>query len=180
MAEMLISRKALRLISSNSPILYHSILLSILADRMDQHYTKLYITGAFAAGVLLCLGFKDFYPDLEWRFRRRPAVNRTIAAAGLAGDDRIDLEDHERVTDPKPVRLNVPEGIESCIGNTPLFKIKSLSDATGCEILGKAEVTINICYMQPSSNAQIVLKWRRWKSQRPSSFEHDHYGNSES
>ncbi|KAJ9648296.1 Cysteine synthase 2 [Coniosporium tulheliwenetii] len=32
-----------------------------------------------------------------------------------------------------------PEGIEGCIGNTPLFKIKSLSDATGCEILAKAE-----------------------------------------
>ncbi|KKY21697.1 putative cysteine synthase [Phaeomoniella chlamydospora] len=30
-------------------------------------------------------------------------------------------------------------GIESCIGNTPLFKIKSLSDATGCEIYAKAE-----------------------------------------
>ncbi len=32
-------------------------------------------------------------------------------------------------------------GIEGCIGNTPLFKIKSLSDATGCDILAKAEVT---------------------------------------
>lgn len=30
-------------------------------------------------------------------------------------------------------------GIEGCIGNTPLVRIKSLSDATGCEILGKAE-----------------------------------------
>lgn len=31
------------------------------------------------------------------------------------------------------------EGIESTIGNTPLFVIKSLSDATGCVILAKAE-----------------------------------------
>jgi cysteine synthase len=31
------------------------------------------------------------------------------------------------------------EGIESTIGNTPLFVIKSLSDATGCTILAKAE-----------------------------------------
>lgn len=30
-------------------------------------------------------------------------------------------------------------GIESAIGNTPLFVIKSLSDATGCTILAKAE-----------------------------------------
>jgi cysteine synthase len=31
------------------------------------------------------------------------------------------------------------EGIESAIGNTPLLVIKSLSDATGCTILAKAE-----------------------------------------
>lgn len=35
----------------------------------------------------------------------------------------------------------IVEGIEGCIGNTPLFRIKSLSDETGCEILGKAEVS---------------------------------------
>lgn len=34
---------------------------------------------------------------------------------------------------------DVKEGIEGCIGNTPLIKIKSLSEATGCEILAKAE-----------------------------------------
>lgn len=32
------------------------------------------------------------------------------------------------------------EGVEECIGNTPLIKIKSLSEATGCDILAKAEV----------------------------------------
>jgi cysteine synthase A len=35
---------------------------------------------------------------------------------------------------------NIKEGIEGCIGDTPLIKIKSLSDYTGCEILVKAEV----------------------------------------
>jgi cysteine synthase A len=35
---------------------------------------------------------------------------------------------------------NIREGIEGCIGNTPLFKIKSLSEYTGCDILVKAEV----------------------------------------
>ncbi|KAJ3333426.1 hypothetical protein HDU76_008237 [Blyttiomyces sp. JEL0837] len=33
----------------------------------------------------------------------------------------------------------VLEGLEALIGNTPLVRINSLSDATGCEILGKAE-----------------------------------------
>lgn len=31
-------------------------------------------------------------------------------------------------------------GIESSIGNTPLVLIRSLSEATGCKIWGKAEV----------------------------------------
>ena len=35
--------------------------------------------------------------------------------------------------------VEFPRGIESTIGNTPLFVIRSLSEATGCTILGKAE-----------------------------------------
>jgi cysteine synthase len=35
---------------------------------------------------------------------------------------------------------SIREGIEGCIGQTPLIKIKSLSEFTGCEILAKAEV----------------------------------------
>jgi cysteine synthase A len=38
-----------------------------------------------------------------------------------------------------PIFPDIKEGIEGCIGNTPLIKIKSLSEATGCEILAKAE-----------------------------------------
>lgn len=37
------------------------------------------------------------------------------------------------------VTEDIKDGIEAAIGNTPLIRIKSLSDATGCEILGKAE-----------------------------------------
>ncbi|KAJ3309717.1 Cysteine synthase 2 [Boothiomyces sp. JEL0838] len=36
-------------------------------------------------------------------------------------------------------RKDVPKGIEQLIGNTPLIKINSLSRATGCTILAKAE-----------------------------------------
>lgn len=104
-----------------------------------EHRQTLYATTAFFAGVLVCLGFKDFYPDLERRFRWRHASNKTVHAAALPVEDHIDLEDHEKGSTEKTV-VNVPEGIEACIGNTPLFKIKSLSDETGCEILAKAEV----------------------------------------
>jgi cysteine synthase A len=38
---------------------------------------------------------------------------------------------------------DIPDGIEACIGNTPLFRIRSLSEATGCEIFAKAEVNPN-------------------------------------
>jgi cysteine synthase A len=36
----------------------------------------------------------------------------------------------------------IKQGIEGCIGDTPLIKIKSLSEFTGCEILAKAEVPL--------------------------------------
>ena len=98
---------------------------------------KLYATAAFVAGILLTLGYKDFYPDLEFRFWRRRTTNRRLVGAGLHDDDHINLEDHERNSD---ALVEVPKGIEACIGNTPLFKIKSLSEETGCEIFAKAEV----------------------------------------
>lgn len=40
---------------------------------------------------------------------------------------------------------SIKEGIEGCIGNTPLIKIKSLSEYTGCDILAKAEVWKFMC-----------------------------------
>ncbi|CAG8487968.1 10257_t:CDS:10, partial [Diversispora eburnea] len=43
--------------------------------------------------------------------------------------------------DPSFVKsTEITDGIVGLIGNTPLMRIKSLSEATGCEILGKAEV----------------------------------------
>ena len=109
-----------------------------------------YLTIAFAAGVLLTLGFKDFYPDLERRFRRRrrgDAVN-SVAGAGLERGNKVDLQDHTRSGAAGTRVSDIPQGIEACIGNTPLFKINSLSDATGCDILGKAEVQTrsSICF----------------------------------
>ncbi|KAF7938828.1 uncharacterized protein EAE98_001166 [Botrytis deweyae] len=114
-------------------------------------YGSAAVAVAFVAGVLLTLGFKDFYPDLERRYQRRRKGTGTgtgiIASDSSASDLRpvgsnlppLRLEDRTRksvVGLPKPI---IPEGIEGCIGNTPLFKIKSLSDATGCNILAKAE-----------------------------------------
>lgn len=128
---------------------------------MDYYKPRLYLTSAFIAGILLTLGFKDFYPDLERRFRRARAArlskansssgsSSTSAGAGICDtnenkNERITLEDNTiaggvggRWDDE--VAGGVRDGIETCVGNTPLFRIKSLSEETGCEIFAKAEV----------------------------------------
>lgn len=103
---------------------------------MDDH-SRIYIGTAFVAGVLLTLGFKDLvYPELERRVRDYYQTNSQSKSATTARD----LSDV--VLSARPGPPAIVEGIEGCIGNTPLFRIKSLSDATGCEILGKAEVRL--------------------------------------
>ena len=131
---------------------------------------KLYAITAFVAGVLLTLGYKDFYPDLEWRFWRRRRANRAIAGAGLTDNHHINLEDHEK---NGVAAMAVPEGIEACIGNTPLFKIKSLSSESGCEILAKAEVSCKTVLANSDwSDSLVVPEWWRRQSERQSSPQH--------
>jgi cysteine synthase A len=96
---------------------------------------------AFAAGILLTLGFKDLYPDLERRYQRRRSQpsSSSVSRPGSTYLPPVKLEDHTKrqsIAAPLPP---IPSGIEGTIGHTPLFKIKSLSSATGCDILAKAE-----------------------------------------
>ena len=117
---------------------------------------------AFLTGVLLTLCFptltpyfRPYLPFLYRSWRARNDDRDAIAGAGLRSGRRrsgrgITLEDHElSAQDPETEAdprgsgqqktETIGEGLESCVGNTPLFRIKSLSDATGCEILAKAE-----------------------------------------
>lgn len=102
---------------------------------------------AFIAGILVTLGFKDIYPDLERRYQSRRAGTTSSSSQDLRPLSTyltpVQLEDHDkRHSSIHPAAITpppIPTGIESVIGNTPLFKIKSLSEATGCEILAKAE-----------------------------------------
>lgn len=148
---------------------------------MDHYKPRLYLTSAFIAGILLTLGFKDFYPDLERRFRQARAArlakangssssssttttttttattNSSSSSSSTSADaricdanenknERIRLEDHTIAGGgvgggwEDKVVSDVRDGIEACVGNTPLFRIKSLSEETGCEIFAKAEV----------------------------------------
>ncbi|KAK8927498.1 hypothetical protein H634G_05239 [Metarhizium anisopliae BRIP 53293] len=99
---------------------------------------------AFGAGILVTLGFKDLYPDLEYRYqhtrRRSQARPGDRRRSSLFWGQPLKLEDHESQP-PSPSRGDPGPGtgIASCIGNTPLIEIESLSRATGRVILAKAE-----------------------------------------
>lgn len=84
--------------------------------------SAIYIGTAFIAGVSLALIAKE---ALSTQRREDPAPSSSKSQQGLVA---------------RPGPPAIVEGIEGCIGNTPLFRIKSLSDETGCEILAKAEV----------------------------------------
>lgn len=93
----------------------------------SENYQRLYVGAAFVTGVLVTLGVKDLYRPISHK-------NGSLSSKKGEEDDKVLIES---------VRHGPPaivDGVEGCIGNTPLLRIKSLSDETGCEILAKAEV----------------------------------------
>ena len=108
--------------------------------------SPVYIGSAFVAGICLAFVCKELLDS-----RRREKSTATEAPSnGLVA---------------RPGPPAIVEGIEGCIGNTPLFRIKSLSDETGCEILAKAEVcNPRLQDVTRSDNyMSIVSEWRRSK-----------------
>jgi cysteine synthase A len=69
------------------------------------------------------------------RRRRRRQFSRKSKHASEA--DRQHLHHRSELIDIRAG--SVVRGVDGLIGNTPLMRINSLSDLTGCEILGKAE-----------------------------------------
>ena len=128
-------------------------LFSALWARILDNKGKVTSTGGFLFGIIATLAFKDLYPDLEASYRRRLRHLRGLDIPHpLPGQpDHVRLEDHTRreshvVPDERDARRThdidddpVAIGIEGLIGNTPLIKLKALSEATGCDILAKAE-----------------------------------------
>jgi len=129
---------------------------------MSTARTTLYVGIAFTIGVVLTLGLKDLYPDLEQRFRRargRKARPRALSEATLLREgDQIFLHDNARSnrTSLFAPAAPIPCGIEGTIGNTPLILIRSLSEATGCEILGKAEF-VNGAGQSPKDRVALAI-----------------------
>lgn len=83
---------------------------------MNNHF-PVYIGTAFVAGVCLAITCREL---LSSRHLQKKSEGKALTA--------------------RPGPPSIVEGIEGCIGNTPLLRIKSLSDETDCEILAKAEV----------------------------------------
>lgn len=105
------------------------------------------ILGAFLLGVALTTAYnkraahsKEEHENSssEWQLRQQQKL--------ISGFAKInDLATLKKSLSELGVTLerrvgDVKEGIEGCIGDTPLIKIKSLSEFTGCEIYAKAEV----------------------------------------
>ncbi|KAK4550003.1 hypothetical protein LTR36_002970 [Oleoguttula mirabilis] len=129
-------------------------LFTNLWARILDNKGKITSTGGFLFGIAATLAFKDLYPDLEHSFRRRirHLRGRDIPHPAPGHQDYVRLEDHTRrkslyvPVDEQSARgtLNaesevIATGIEGLIGDTPLIKLKSLSEAAGCEILVKCE-----------------------------------------
>ncbi|KAM5443000.1 Cysteine synthase 2 [Microsporum ferrugineum] len=95
--------------------------------------TPVYIAAAFATGAICTLAI-DRLLHAEGGLCRREYVNKdTISGQPIAHG----LEYPKSAQKPQPPPI--VDGIEGCIGNTPMVRIRSLSEATGCEILAKAE-----------------------------------------
>lgn len=104
--------------------------------------SRYYILGAFLLGVALTTAYNIQFAHRisgETSAKQEPSDSELSKSKSRKLDAlRKSISQIE-----KSLRIDagtIKEGIEGCIGNTPLIKIKSLSDYTGCEILAKAEV----------------------------------------
>ncbi|GET66920.1 PALP-domain-containing protein [Rhizophagus irregularis DAOM 181602=DAOM 197198] len=103
---------------------------------MITNNTSQHLIYGLLFGVILTLSTNSF---VNW-WKRKNQDDKTTRSLKQPSDIRSE---------------DIADGIEGLIGNTPLMRIKSLSDATGCEILGKAEVAENKKLIQPNIGCTI-------------------------
>jgi cysteine synthase A len=105
--------------------------------------TRYYVIGAFLFGVALTAAYNKQssnlveQPEIDDLKRQKQLIARFAKLNGL---DVVEKSWKELESLLEKGVGGIKEGIEGCIGDTPLIKIKSLSEYTGCEILAKAEV----------------------------------------
>lgn len=114
--------------------------------------SKYYALGAFVLGIGLTVAYnKQFSQTSDDTTTKISPQQRKKLLAGIAKINDLETIKKSLLELDDSLEENagsIKEGIEGCIGNTPLIKIKSLSDFTGCEILAKAEVcmTVHLIY----------------------------------
>jgi cysteine synthase A len=82
-------------------------------------------------GVILTLSTNSF---INWWKRKKQDGNKK---------NTRELKSHKQLSE---LRNDIADGIEGLIGNTPLMRIKSLSVATGCEILVNVLIRIFVIF----------------------------------
>lgn len=118
-------------------------------------YTSAALVFAFAAGIVVTLGYNDVFPDLEARYQKRRRLSRASSTI-LPRRPPVHLEDHTVDDSNDRVAEALPAGVEALIGNTPLIQIKSLSHATGRTILAKVEY-LNGCGNSPKDRVALAI-----------------------
>lgn len=105
--------------------------------------SRYYIFGAFVLGVTLTVALNQRICEQD---EHEKNIYQKILSTLKNGNssNTVEKSSIDAKTTPKKNVENIKEGIEGCIGNTPLIKIKSLSEYTGCDILVKAEVNMHI------------------------------------
>lgn len=131
-------------------------------------YGSAALTLTFIAGILVTLGFKDLYPDLERRYKASLNHKRPRRSSTATLDPRhrssfffpttpLSLEDHDDHDDGLFTAPSaISEGIESTIGQTPLLRLNALSRLTRRTILAKAEF-LNGCGGSPKDRVALSM-----------------------
>lgn len=105
--------------------------------------TRYYILGAFLLGVVLTTAHNkrsSSQGNVTSNHQLKQQHNLLSKLAKINDLDTLKKSLAEIESSLEKGAGNIKDGIEGCIGDTPLIKIKSLSEYTGCEILVKAEV----------------------------------------
>ncbi|KAF3898675.1 PALP domain-containing protein [Trichophyton interdigitale] len=93
----------------------------------------IYVAAAFATGAICTIAIDRLLRSEGVISQTEPGSKETMNGLSIASG----IEYHGLPKTPQPPPI--VDGIEGCIGNTPMVRIRSLSEATGCEILAKAE-----------------------------------------
>ncbi|EDP45385.1 hypothetical protein MGL_0374 [Malassezia globosa CBS 7966] len=115
-------------------------MLSSLLDRLyalTQNKHKSVWTLGFLIGLATGLGalaFSKMHKAFVYAYVRRKVLRVSPKHAAKACPYQDEFQPIELVRGG-----SIVSGVEGLIGNTPLVRIQSLSDLTGCDILGKAE-----------------------------------------